>query len=320
MSDRKEAYIALVAASALFASGYIFARGINPEAGTGMFVVQAMFSCAFTMTLFGGARRPGARVTRRALAAVGFNGVGSPVIVYLVMEGSQVVTPSLAAILVISNVLMIAALTWALGRKRFTAAQLGALVTGFGGIIWISLGNGSLGGGGRGVISLLAAAVLIAALTVAIERPIVSIGWAAITRWSFWVAAVFSASVALITGSFGFHSPGQTALALGQGAMALGAPVLMFNMGISRLGSADAAAFKLLIPFFALIYGVVMLGEIPDPGLALAGLVVVGSVAVYQFSAAGAGHGALEFSPPGPFPEPAPPRADGNRLLEDNSE
>ena len=174
MSTKSGAYAALLFSSAFFASGYILAKGIDAEVGMGMFVTQAMFFCALTVTLFSPAK-PLGKATRSDKVAIAFNGAGSPMVVFLVLGGARVVTPSLASIIVISNVLIIALLAWALGRKKFTTSQLFSLATGFAGIVWICLQKGAVGGEVTGVVYLLSGSVLIAAITVAVERPVVDV-------------------------------------------------------------------------------------------------------------------------------------------------
>jgi len=289
VARKPSAHLALVVSSAFFASGYILARAIDPEVGMWMFVAQAMLFCALTLSFFG---RRGAtpRVSARAAFAIFFNGASSPIIVFMVMEGSRLVTPALASIIVISNVLMIAALARVLGRKKFTTLQIVALFTGFIGIIWISVERGSLAGERTGVVYLLASAVIISVITISIEKPVVKIGWARVTQWSFWVGFAIALIAAITAGQFQFHSPLQTLLAVVVGSLSLGAPVLLFNLGMSIIGSADAAAFKLLIPFFALVYGAIFLGQTPSMSSSAAGLLVAGSLAVYQFSNQSYGH------------------------------
>ncbi len=282
MSTKACAYAALFFASALMASGYILVRAVDQKAGMGMFVMQSMFFCALAITFFRPGK-PAKKVTRQDMTAIAFNGVATPVALFLVWEGARIVTPSLASIIVNSNVLMIALLAWALGRKKFKTAQLLALAVGFAGIVWISFERGSLGGEAQGVACLLAGAVVIAAITVIIERPVVEIGAVAVTRWSYWISFVVSLAVVLISGQLKFYSLWQSGLALITGGI-MGALALLFYLGMSRLGSADAAAFKLLVPFFALIYGFAILGLIPNLSSSIAGLLVIVSVAVYQFS------------------------------------
>jgi len=283
MSTKAGAYAALFLASALFASGYVLVKAIDPEAGMGMFVTQSMFFCGLIITLFS-YRKPARKATRADMAAIAFNGVGSPLALFLVLGGARVVTPALASIIVNSNVLMIALLAWTLGRKKFTMAQLFSLAVGFAGIVWISLDRGALGGEAQGVVYLLLGAVLVAVITVTIERTVVDIGPIAVTRWSYWIGFAVSFGAMIITGQLKFHSFWQSGLAMITGGLSLGAPALLFYFGMRRLGSADAAAFKLLIPFFALLYGIVFLDQIPNLSSGVAGILVVASVAVYQFS------------------------------------
>lgn len=280
-------YIILLGSSALFATGYIIARAIDPAGGMDMFVTQAMLAGAIMLTVM--KRRSKKPFGRRHIAPILVNGVGTPVIVFLVLEGSRVITPSLAAIIVISNALLIALFTWALGRKRFTTTQTAALVTGFLGVVWISMERGALGGEWRGVLFLLAASALIAAVTVALENTVIETGGMLATRWIFWTAFASCAFWVIFISGVRFYSIEQTGLALALGVFGMGAPVLMFNVGMGRIGAADAAAFKLLIPLFALIYGFLLIGETPTVSSGLAGLVVISSVGVYQYKSSRAG-------------------------------
>ncbi len=277
------AYIVLILSSAMFASGYILARAISPDVAMGMFVTLSMFFSAVTLSIFKGKRKR-ANISQGDIAAMVANGVGSPLIVFMGMEGAKTVTPALASVLVTSNVLMIALAAWALGRKLFRAKHVAALVCGFLGIVWISLERGVMGGEQRGIALLLGAAILIAFVTIIIEKPVFEIGWAPVTRWTFWMGSIFSAIYTLVIGQFGWLSVEQTLLCVVVGAISIAGPVVTFNLGMSKIGSADAAAIKLLIPFFALVYGILILDEYPAFKSFLAAIVVVVSVAMYQLS------------------------------------
>lgn len=278
--SRAMAYVFLVAASAMFASGYPLARAVDASYGMDMLVAQGMVVSAILLSLTPG-KFAGSGM-RPHIWPIVFNGVGSAATCFMVMEGSRVITPSLAAVIVISNALMVAALAWALGRKKFTAPQLVALCAGFAGVVWVSVERGALGGQALGVAYLLMAAALIALMTIAIEKPLAQAGGVAVTRMSFWIAAVVSIGVLVCTGRFASLTAGHAAVAVFFGVICTGVPSLLFNEGMIRVGSADAAAFKLLIPVFAFVYGVGMLGESPSASSLVGGLLVVASVAAYQ--------------------------------------
>ena len=277
---------ALIAASALFAIGYPLARAVESDAGVPTFVALSSLFCALAFSAFGrlGARGP-APVPHEKMVML-LCGAVSPGILYLILSASRMVTPSLASVIVISNALIVAAAAGALGRKRFTAPQLLALAGGFAGVVWISVERGVWGGKLMGVAELLVSALLIAAITLAVEAPLARLGWAKVSQWTFWSGAVCSMAAVLALGKFTPPAPGQMALAAFMGAASMSVPAALFNMGMSRLGSADAAAFKLLIPFFALVYAAVALGELPSPGSALAGSLVIASVGFYQYFSA----------------------------------
>jgi len=272
---------ALVASSALYGSGYVLARYIDPGAGVGMFVTQSMVFSWLTLALM----VPGKlekRPSPGAWAAMAFNGATGPFIVFLIMLGSQAVTPALSSLIVISNVLFIALFARLLGRKRFSGVQAPALVAGFAGVALISASRGGFYGETWGVAMLLMAAVMIALATISIEKPLMELGWGPVTRWTASIAAVTAVAGQAVLDGIHLHSAQQTALAAVMGVFSLGAPGILYSRGMSRLGSADSAVFKLLIPMFSLIYGAALLGELPDVGSFAAGVVVAVSLVVYH--------------------------------------
>jgi len=275
------AYAALIASSALFATGYIAARWIHPDAGMDMFVTQVMFAGAVALSFF---KRKGSlkEYIHHHLWPIMANAAGTPVVVYFVLKGSRVITPSLSSIIVISNALLIAVIAWGIGRKRFTGIQTAALTAGFCGVVWISLERGALGGEWGGVAALLVSSVIIAVITVMLEDTVTGIGGLAPTLLIFWISFALCSIAMVFTQGVWFHSAGQTALAFFLGVFGMAAPVLLFNIGMGRIGAADAAAFKLLIPFFALVYGYLLLGEMPTASSALAGFLVIASVWAYH--------------------------------------
>ncbi|VAX24457.1 Permease of the drug/metabolite transporter (DMT) superfamily [hydrothermal vent metagenome] len=274
------AIFALVASSCMFATGYLLTRAHDPQSGMGALIVQSLFAGAVTLTILVG--RVNWKPPGEYKWHILFNGICSPLILYFVWTGAKVVTPALASIIVISNVLMIALASWALGRKKFNKAQAASLTLGFLGVVWISVERGALGGEGAGVVYLLIGAVLIATTTVVMEVPVKVMGGASATLLAMWSGFFVSLIFILATGGFEFYSLEQTGVAFTMGIVSIVLPVLFFNIGMNRIGAADAAAYKLLIPFFALVYGVIFLGEIPGFSASIGGLAVVASVAAYQ--------------------------------------
>jgi len=292
---------ALTLASALYGMNYVWARYVDPEVGAipqvgaiplsvidpsaGMmtFVVQASFFTWLTLFIFLRGR-PRRKPSISHWVAMAFNGTSGPVILTLILLGSRLVTPALASIIVVSNVLFIAVIARAMGRKRFVGAQVPALVAGFMGVGWISASRGGFHGEAQGVALLTLAALLIAAATLTIEKPIKELGWAPVTRWVSTVSVIAGYCGLALFWEVRILSMSQTALSALMGIFSLGAAGILFSIGLSRLGSADTSVFKLLIPFFSLVYGAALFGEIPDVGSFMAGLMVVGALVVYHHS------------------------------------
>ncbi|VAX15860.1 Permease of the drug/metabolite transporter (DMT) superfamily [hydrothermal vent metagenome] len=281
MSNRDtKAYVFLLISSAFFASGYLLARYYNPGSGLGMLITQALFSGALAITVV--TWRVSWKIEPHHILPICFNGVVSPVILFTVWSGAMIVTPALAATIVISNAIMIAAISWAIGRKTFVKVEVFALVIGFCGVVWIGLQRGAFGGEAVGIAFLLGGAALIATITVAIERAVMEAGGVTVTRWALWSSFFVALAFTWFTGRLKFYSVEQSGLAFFMGVFSIGTSVALFNSGMSKIGAADAAVFKLLIPFFALIYGIVFLGETPNMNSAVAAVVVILSVALYQ--------------------------------------
>ena len=324
MDKRNRSYwvltAALTLASALYGMNYIWARYVDPLAGSnplvganplaapdpsaGMitFVAQASFFAWLTLFLFlrGG---PGTRPSAAHWTAMVFNGVSGPVILSLILAGSRLVTPALASIIVVSNVLFIALFARATGRKRFTSAQVAALAVGFTGVGLIGASRGGFHGEALGVGLLTLAAMLIAAATITIESPIKELGWAPVTRWVAAVSALAGYCGLAFFWEVRILSAPQTVLSAFMGVFSLGLAGILFSIGLSRLGSADTSVFKLLIPFFSLIYGAALFGEIPDMVSFMAGLMVAGALVVYHRSGgadlrSAMGEGAVVFASP----------------------
>ncbi len=280
-----KAYALLLISSAFFASGYPLAKFFDPGSGIGMLITQALFAGAVAITI--ATWKVSWKIKPRHIAPICFNGLLSPFALFAVWTGAMIVTPALASTIVISNSIMIAAISWAIGRKTFVKLEVIALVTGFCGVVWIGLQRGAFGGEAMGIAFLLSGAVLIATITLTIERAVIEAGGVTVTKWALWTSFVVALTFTWLAGQLKFYSMEQSGLAFFMGAFSIGTSVALFNSGMSKIGAADAAVFKLLIPFFALIYGMVFLGEAPGASSGFGALVVISSVAIYQMGNGG---------------------------------
>jgi drug/metabolite transporter (DMT)-like permease len=282
-ADRRRARSILLLFAALAGTSYIASRYMAVDHHPYMVALHGLFAGAVLMTLID--RDRSIATPRRHIGPVLFVGAGVATTPYLVLKGSLLVTPSLAAVLVISNALTIALFSWLLGRKRFTPAQVAALLTGFAGVVAVSWDQGTWGGAPTGVAYLLATSILIAAMTIVYEPTVRELGAVGATKRNFLVSFAVASCVAAGSGLLHFHSVAQSLLGVSFGLFSVTLPILLFNVGMRLIGAADAANFKLLIPLFALLYGVLLLGETPGALSTAAGGVIVASVAFYQRAA-----------------------------------
>lgn len=281
--DGRRARPALILFAALAGSSYVASQMIALDHHPYLVAVHGLFSGALFLTLIDKDR--GFATPRRHWWPLLFCGVGVAATPFLVLFGTRLVSPGLGAVLVISNVLIIAVLSWLLGRKRFTRSQIVSLAIGFAGVIVVSGAQANVEGQPEGVAALLGAALLIGLMTIVYEPTVQELGAIGATKRNFVVSFAIAFAIAGGSGLLSFHSIGQSLLGLGFGLFSVSAPILLFNVGMRLVGAADAANYKLLIPFFALLYAAVGFGKWPDPLSAVAAAVVVGSVAIYQRSA-----------------------------------
>ncbi len=275
-----KARLHLLAFAACAGTGYIMSRMADLDHGTYSFALHAITASALMSIIVSGSltiKTPSCDV-----APILYCGFGTAIVPFLILTASKVVSPSLSAAIVISNALMIAVMSWILGRKRFSSGQVISLFAGFIGVLLIGSIRGAMAGELTGVAYLLMAAFLIATMTIALEKTVKTLGALETTRRVFMISFLVGLVIATLTGDLMFYSMEQSVKGLLFGVMGLGAPVLFFNMGMSVVGAADATSFKLLIPFFAFLYAMILLGEIPDTVSALAEILIVVSVAMYN--------------------------------------
>lgn len=277
------AYFFLTLFAVLAGSSYVISRLILADGYAGSIGVSSI-GVVFSTLGFIALDRPRSELKLRRvdLVALTFAGLSIFCAPFLILEGSKSVSPSLAAALVVSNAIFIALFARFLGRKRFTPRQVGAITLGFAGVMAVSFDQGLARGDIYGVAVLIAAAISIALTTIIFESSVIRLGALRATKLAFIVASAPTIFVALGFGLVDFTDTRQIALGALFGILGLGGPVVAFNEGMRRLGSADAATFKLLVPFFAFAYGYFFFDETPGVVSAVAAISIVGALALYH--------------------------------------
>ncbi|MFW2332012.1 MAG: DMT family transporter [Nitrospinota bacterium] len=281
MTDKQKAYIALFSFSAFAASSYIMSRLVlvehhNHVIGWYAVIVAFIFFVVIKRRFF-------ISLKTVYMPHILFFGMSTTVIPYLILEGSRTVTPSLASSIVVSNALFIALFSRLLGRKKFSYIQMGALIIGFLGVVFVLYDQGSLSGKLYGVLSLLAAAILIAICTVLFEPVVKNLGAAESTRRAFFIAAIIALFLLILVGDYGQLSSPSLIIAGGCfGVFGLAMPVLLFNIGMEFVGATDAATFKMMIPLFALAYGVIIFFELPGLVATFAAAIILIALFIYH--------------------------------------
>jgi drug/metabolite transporter (DMT)-like permease len=198
----------------------------------------------------------------------------------LIAAGEQEVSSSLAAILVASVPLMIAALAIRFdAEERAEGWRLVGLVVGFGGVV--ALVGLDVAGDSRELLG--AAAILLAAFGYAIGAMIVKLGMGDVDPRATMAGALVLAAVLLTPGALlappeGSVSGEAIAALIGLGVFCTAAAFVLFGMLILEVGPSRASVITYVAPAVAVLCGVVLLDESLGVG-AIAGmfLIIAGS-------------------------------------------
>ncbi len=192
--------------------------------------------------------------------------IGTALTTVLIALGVQYSTASASSILVNTNPLMIALLAPLLIHERTKNDQILGVLIGIVGIIFVVL-NGkqfSLPGYGAGSLLLLAAAFCQALYAIFMKPLIKTYGSLATSTWMALVGFVELVAVTTLMGNgrqiFDLL-PMQWMLLLLIGVVSTAVGSFIWIHSLGRLSATASTSFKLLIPVFATLYGVLFLGE-----------------------------------------------------------
>jgi drug/metabolite transporter (DMT)-like permease len=194
----------------------------------------------------------------------------------LIAFGERRLPSSLAAILIASVPLMIAALSLRFDHgERPSRKQLVGLLIGFAGVVTlvgvdVSQRPGEL----PGVLAILGAAAGYATGPLILKRHLVSLDPRATMGASLAVAAVVLAPLAALTAPARLPSAGALGSIAVLGLLCTALAFVIFNVLIAEAGPARASVITYINPVVAVALGVALLGEQPGTGT-VAGLLLI---------------------------------------------
>ena len=166
--------------------------------------------------------------------------------------------------------------------ERLNGARVTGLVIGMIGVATL-IGPAALTGGAStfGVLAMLALTLCYAVANIYVRRiPVADPMRLALGQQSF--SAVFATTLALLTvGSAGFApASGHVWTLLGLGLIATAAPIALFMRLLRAAGPAKASMTGYLVPTFAIVIGVTILGETLLARQVIGGVIVLCGVAI----------------------------------------
>lgn len=166
--------------------------------------------------------------------------------------------------------------------ERIGARRAIALLTGFGGVVVLASGRTEGASIGWAVAAGCSAAFLYGVGVHLVKRHLAGLPPAA-------VAAATLGSAALLMLPFAIAQWPQQSPPLASwfaaamlGVLCTGAAYALYYRLIQRIGAARAVTVTYLVPLFAVVWGWTLLGEQPTLTMAIAGLLILGSVAMTQ--------------------------------------
>jgi len=167
-------------------------------------------------------------------------------------------------------------------REKIGLQRALALLTGFAGVVVLASGKTEGASFGWAVAAGCSAAFLYGIGVHLVKRHLAGLPPAA-------VAAATLGSAALLTLPFAIAQWPQQSPPLASwfaatmlGVLCTGAAYALYYRLIQRIGAGRAVTVTYLVPLFAVVWGWTLLGETPTLAMAIAGLLILGSVALSQ--------------------------------------
>ncbi|MBW7861268.1 MAG: EamA family transporter [Rhodocyclaceae bacterium] len=276
-------YLKLVASTAFWGGAFIAGRHLAQHmphflAATGRFAVALIPLLIFARLTNNLPRLSGSQTIATLL--LGATGVFAYNALFL--AGLEHLPASRAALIVALSPIMTMMAMRVLARERWSRARLFGVVTSLvGAALVITRGDlaGALSGAvGLGELWILLAVIAWVAYTLIGRRAMQGLNATAATAWStLWGTLMLAlpAAFELAKGGIGWPSPLSWLAIVYLGVGATAVAFVWYNQAVAAIGPAAATLFTNLVPVFAVVFSMLLLGETLALASLLGGVMVV---------------------------------------------
>lgn len=274
--------------AAIWGSSFTLIRLALQEVGPGVLVGSRLVIGTAVLAAFAGLRRVSLRLSARAWVHVSVSAVFANVVPYLLLSfGERQVSAGLAGVLIGSTpVLTLLIARFALKDGAPGARRTVGFVAALMGVVLVVAPWAAGPGSALGAVECFLAALSYAVGYVYVRRFISPLKVAPLTLATTQLAAasVVMIPIALTVLAQPVRGVGwQTLVSIVVlGALSTGFANILYFRLIQDIGAAGAAAVDYLVPVFAVLIGVILLGERATWNVVLGGLVILAGMAVAE--------------------------------------
>jgi drug/metabolite transporter (DMT)-like permease len=274
----------LFALSAIWGSSFLFIK-ISVHEIAPMTLVAARLLLAF-LVLLGVMRAQGLRLPRDAgtwwaFALLGVLGLIIPF--WLITWGEQYISSSLAAILLATTPLLNVLLTvFVMRAERLALVRVLGLLLGFAGVI-VAMGEGlELGASLLGRLAVVGAALCYAVSALYARARFRGMNPLTLSTGQMLTGSLLAIPAALVLDPLPMAVPSLLALGslLALAVVGTAFAYILFYALLDGVGAARSSLVTYLVPGFALVYGVLLLGEPFSGRIALGFALIIGGILI----------------------------------------
>lgn len=193
-------------------------------------------------------------------------------------SGVQLVSGSLASVVIATIPLFVPFGMWVAYRKRIGVPLIIGVVLSFGGVFILITGGDSLDGNAKGLLFLAGAVAIAVVYTLLLVKIVDRYRPLTITTWQNLIGLIYFLPLVLIFDGDQLpllsYSPKMLLILLTLGICCSTLAYAFYNLGVRVLGASEACIFNNAIPIFSLIAAVII-GQESFSWIKILGIVVV---------------------------------------------
>ncbi len=193
-------------------------------------------------------------------------------------SGVQLVSGSLASVIIATIPLFVPFGMWVAYRQRITPQLFVGVVLSLGGVFILIAGGDSLGGNAKGLLFLAGAVVIAVVYTLLLVKIVKRYRPLTITTWQNLIGLIYFLPLVLLLDGKHLpllsYSPHMLTMLLILGICCSTLAYAFYNLGVRVLGASEACIFNNAIPVFSLI-AAILIGQETFSWLKVLGIVVV---------------------------------------------